>query len=860
MTDTALHTQASNFLDVLKTGVDNRTGQFTLAIALPLPPANLLCGPSLAITLAFSTLGSRVNRGYGLGWNLGLSELNLNQGTLSLGSGEQFAIDQDTSSFNINHPLNFIDQKLKALKVTPQADGSYRVDKKSGECEILRDQEGSGRHLVEEIRSSEGHRLFIRWLPFGAGNFVLEQIRDDQRTLLAVEQADDEVHFTLNPGTSQAATLRIRLSNDQLTEIHLPTVATPFAIEYEQAAGLLLPINLRSPMGASDIIHWATGSAGHQLPSGAPLTHLPRVASWTHSSGTSASELNHTYQWAGDSNFLGFGSDQAFTWAEGRDNLYQVESDYQYQATETLTDAQGKTLDTITRSWNRFHLLTLQASRRGQCEVSTRTTYGIDPALTWEQQSSVCQLPHAVTTTYTDHAREGASRSETTTYRYDDFGNVVHLRYPSGIEELSEYYPAEGAEGCPPDPLAMVRCLKQKTVIPAPAEGNAPTLGTRYTYAARPSLIEGDAAHLVVVSEEGFDARDNRLLERTEQTYINEPGPHYGREQHSITTLNGLATTTRHHYTLSETELISQTTVIGFENDQQNRASASRAQSLLSGQTSWERDRAGACTRYHYDQLGRIVRTVTAAGSPYETVQTARYHLDDAVAHEARVVAQDNPVMIEQTESTGCRQRQWLDGDGRTVRLEREDFDYAPGTFREVSRHLYDALGRQVSHTTKDWQGTGSQPFLELTSTTTYDDWGQPALSISPDGLGSHLRYDPVTLRSEQWQAAGEQAGPKLLIFNDASGHPIEQQHLTANGKRVRTLKMVRDGLGRVIEERVEAQGTPAIVTRTGYDHYGRVSERTLPDGTRLSWTFAAHSDGQHVESISVTPAQEDQP
>lgn len=860
MTDIALHTQASNFLDVLKTGVDNRTGQFNLAISLPLPPANRLCGPSLAITLSFSCLGSRVNRGYGLGWGLGLSELNLKQGNLSLGSGEQFAINQDTSSFKINHPLNFIDLKMKSLQVTPQADRSYRVDKKSGECEILRDQQGSGRHLVEEIHSAEGHRLFIRWLPFGEGDFILDQIKDEQRTLMAVEQGAGEVHFTVNPGTSQAATVRLVLSNDQLTEIYLPSLATPFAIEYEQADGLLLPASLRSPLGASDIIHWAKDSDGHQLPPGAPLTHLPRVASWNHSCGTPASERNHRYEWVGSSNFLGFGSDQAFTWAEGRDNLYQVQSDYRYQVIETLTDGYGRTLHTLTRTWDRFHLLTLETSRRGDCETQTHTTYGIAPQLAWEQQPSECQLPHEVTTTYIDHAREGAKRSETTTYRYDDFGNVTHVRYPNGIQEFTEYYPAQGAEGCPPDALGMVRFIRQKRVIPAPADGSAPTLGTRYTYQSLPSLIEGAPAHIVVASEEGFLDADGPPYERTEQVYITEPGPHYGRARQSITTLNGKATTTRHHYALNDTELVSQTTVIGFEDDEKHRASDSRAQSLLSGQTCWERDRAGACTRYHYDQLGRIVRTVTAADSPYETVRSTRYHLDDAVARETRASAQDNPVMIEQTEATGCRQRQWLDGDGRVVRLEREDFDHAPGTFREVSHHVYDALGRQVSQTTKDWQGQGSQPLLELTSTTAYDDWGQPTLKVSPDGLRSHLINDPVTLRSEQWQTAGELAGAKLLVLNDAWGNPVEQRHLAANGEWVRTLKLVRDGLGRVVEERVEAQGTAAIVTRTGYDHYGRVIEQTLPDGTRLSWTFAAHSDDQHVESINVTPAPENQP
>ena len=123
MTDTPFHSQASNFFDCLKTGVDNRTGQFTLALVLPLPPANHLCGPALSLNLAFNTLGSMSDRGYGQGWNLGLSELYLDQETtrLTLTSGEQFAIDMDTSSFAIDQPLRFLDQKLETLQLLQQA-------------------------------------------------------------------------------------------------------------------------------------------------------------------------------------------------------------------------------------------------------------------------------------------------------------------------------------------------------------------------------------------------------------------------------------------------------------------------------------------------------------------------------------------------------------------------------------------------------------------------------------------------------------------------------------------------------------------------------------------------------------------
>lgn len=158
MRDAPLHSQAGNFLDCFKTAVDNRTGQFCLAIALPVPPANQLCGPTLSVTLAFSTLASSCNRGYGLGWSLGLSEINLDQDNprLSLSSGEQFAIDLINSDPCSDGRLAFFDQKLPTFTVTRQADGNFRVDKQTGESEILRQQDDSTRYLLEEMRSPEG--------------------------------------------------------------------------------------------------------------------------------------------------------------------------------------------------------------------------------------------------------------------------------------------------------------------------------------------------------------------------------------------------------------------------------------------------------------------------------------------------------------------------------------------------------------------------------------------------------------------------------------------------------------------------------------------------------------------------------
>ncbi len=870
MSTSEIYSQASNFLGFVKTGVDPRTGQFTLAMSLPLAPANHLTGPSLSPTLAFNSLASTHDSGFGLGWSLNLSTLTLTpqESTLSLVSGEHYAVDWENSDVSVGGKLMLLDQKVQTLIATRMSDDCYRIDLKSGTREILKQQDNDSVYRLCEMHSPEGRRLFIDWLPFGNGNFVPERIRDENRVLMQFIWQSGELHIINNPDSEERSVIRLLLSNNRLSSVYLPDIDQPFSFSYEAHAvapgtDLLFPDRVSGPLGASDTVQWATGDAGHQLPEGAPIPFLPRVAGWTHGTGPQGPELHRTYEWIGDHNFLGFGSDQAFDWQQGRDNLYQVERDYEYEVIESQRGANDESVITITRTWNRFHLPTREVSRQGACEVRIDTLYGLDPDLTWEQQPAWCQLPHTIATTYTDHSRVHASRCERTEYSYDDYGNVLQVSYPDGIQEDSEYYPADGEQGCPPDPLGMVRYLKRKTVTPAPGrEGDvagASIISTLYTYEKLDSLLADGPAHTVVSSEQARDETHDLVLETTWQTYVRTRDAHYGRDACSVNLLSGKATTTAYRYELIDDHLITHTSVQGFENDAENRSVTRDSLSVLTGLVRQEHSEAGQCTGYEYDALGRVVRTVIAQGSAHEGVRTARYHIADTISHALQPHCTYNPVMIEQTDVTGQRKRSWLDGAGRTVRIEMEDLDQAPGTFREIAGSVYDPSGRVIRQTSMDWL-PGDTPPLTLVTHTAYDDWGHVAQVRMPTGVIQHTLQDPVLLRTEQWQQSASKRGPRTVTLTDVCGRAIEQQVYDEADGLVRTTRLIRDGLGRVIEQRESADGQTEIVTRTRYDAYSRVIERQLADATLISWTFASHSDAEHAESIAVTPAQAGDP
>lgn len=858
-----LHTQAHNFPERFNTAVDPRTGQFTLSLTLPLAPGNQLRGPTLSPCLSFSTLDSLVDHGFGHGWNLNLSHVDLDpeHPVLRLTSGEQFALDPTAIDLDGQMPWQLRDHKLDNLRLQRQADGRLRLDYKSGECELLRQHAGTARYLLDEVHSPLGDRLFLDWIALADGPPQLAAVRDEQRTLLALQRRAGELELMLNPGTSQASDVTLRLSNERLTELQLPGAARPVRIEYDKvplADGrcLLLPSHCTSPLGARDTVHWAEGAHGHQLPPGAPLATLPRVSGWTHSCGVPGADRHHQYDWLGQRNFLGYASGQVVEWQPGRDNLYQAPGDYRYQVTETISDDRGEPLACITRVWNRFHLLVEQRCRQGSCEVRERTVYGDDPSASWEKQPPDCQLPKEHVTQFIEHAATVRERSERTCYGYDAAGNLLQVDYPSGLQVRHTYHPAHGNADCPADPLGWVRHRASSTVIPAPSAHPAPVLRERYRYQRLESSLAGAPAHVLLTCQETFDDSVGSLLKRIDTTYEQTPGAFYGRQQRQVFSIGAKATTHLHTYRNEDATLVSETAVIGFENDAVNRTVSRVAHCQITGLLAWERSVNGACTQFFHDPAGRLIRTVMAAGSSQQHEHQVRYHLGDPAARAAARAGSWLVNLVEQVDVSGRRQRQWLDGDGRTLRVELEDIDHGPGVFREIAVNRFDALGRPISQTQLDWFAhADAAASLRLHSTLAYDGWGNVCRQTSPEGIDSHIRHDPIARRREQWQSVGDLTGPLQVERVDAAASVIERHWLDSNRRLVRTVQLERDGLGRIVTQRLLCAGTEHSALQLRHDAFSRLVEQHLSDGTRLHWRYAPHSDGHHPESLRLRAA-----
>lgn len=870
-----LYSQSSNFLSHVSTGVDPRTGQFTLAAKLPGLQANNLAGPIVSPALHFSPLASHTDWGFGRGWQLGVSTLDLNADRLSLMTGEQFRLDRHKSDFSDNGLLAFHDQKLRSFVVRQiGVDGrTFRVEHKSGDTEWLEVQQ-NGQAMVVQMRSPQGRQAFLKWVSRGNNQLGLDSVWDERgpdHPLLRVAMIQEAVVFTTFPGSDSELTITLQQVNDQLTHLILPDGDSRWTFEYltDPDSGLLFPNKVLGPLGSEDTVYYTTGDQGHRLPPGAPLAWLPRIISHRHAPGAGQPEIYHHYTWIGTSNFLGGDVAPPGGWQDGTDNLYRMPH-YSYTGIETVLNAKGETLATAERTWNRFHLQTREVMIRHstrlqhgvavpqQKTITQETLYGDNPEKSWEEQPAWCQLPVATVTRYEDGEQPSREVREETDY--DDNGNVLQKRYADGRVETSSYYPLGGGDGCPDDGSHFIRWVKSKTLTPASAAeggtGGAPTTETRYRYSLLPKRKTDDIQNLVAHQETAIalTSPTEQIIGKTLQTWDTDiASAFFGQPVQSINTLNEFATTTDYARTLNAeglTETQKQTGHDGLA------IITSTLRHPLTGLTLTERNASAVATTYAYDSLGRVVRRTSSAGTAYAVSSTCVY----STAGRNR----NRTVTVEETDIAGQKRRLLLDGSGRPICEERQDVDITGQAFQQVWSGVYDHDGNLSTETVQDWLPGESDP-IRLTTTHEPDGWGQIGVQHHPDGTSQHTAYDPITLLSRHWQQSrtGERSGETEVMRNLAG--EVEKVTLRApraedgsTGAVLRVESWTFDGLSRPIAHQVTADDLTTS-TQTERDVFGRTVAFTREDGSIVRWAYAPHSDGDHPVKITLTASGAEQ-
>jgi len=866
-TSNAVHSQAFGFMSFVEGGVDDRTGQYTFSVSLPEVESNQLCGPLVPLKLTFNPINT-LDSGWGLGWNLNLTQYTPHDSILSLSTGETYKVTGSGTRPTIK------EKKLDSFHFDDNLDGTYRVVHKSGLIEVLTTG-GSDNNRValpSRIYSPSGHSVNLTYASFMGGQ-RLQSISDAQGELLQINRDTNRNFIEIlvrpydGPGGTPLARYEMKLNNSGwVTEIVLPTAEKAswrFGYGDGPIRGILCLREVKTPVGGFETLEYADG--GHPYPDGVSRPNLPRVTRHRVDPGFGqpVMEVNYSYT---AKNFLGAGA--TVSWVDGLDPLYNVGADYEYGTFSSRVDRTGRVERKIEYRFNRFHLLIEQKATQGHCVQRVATRYYAD-GRPFEQQVPQFQLPMEATTSWEMDNDPTKYRAEITRTAFDEQGNQTEQTEPNGIKTVYTYYPKEASDGCPADPHGFVRNLRETTVFPSPdgqGETPAPTLRTRLRYAALKPLASSDLQDWLISTSETLlqvDGMTETELQQTLRSYNDLPGNTFlhGRPLNQRVTLNGNTSVSEYTYRLLNSALAGETvletteTFKGFDYVEGAETDVRKVivseDSLLHGQPLLTRDDKGddaVKIRYTYDALQRVLTETVSPDNP-KFIATRSY--------EYRLVSMDgeqaSQVVID---VKGVKTRTLVDGLNRAVYEERQNADSAlrADEYRPTYSAQYDVLGNLIEATEEDWEG---EKQVRLTSRFEFDSWGMQRCTIGPDGVRVYEETNPIG--TADWKGPIQRAWregtglePRIsgstVTYLNLFEKPARIERLEANGRFVSAQTNLYDGLGQTVEE------IDAFEARTQYryDSFGRMITNILPGGATVRRTYAPHSSADLPTEISV--------
>ena len=880
-TSKAVHSQAFGLTGSLQGSVDPRTGQFTLSFDIPEVRSNWLAGPEFPVGLAFSPINT-LDSGYGLGWNLNLTQYTPHNSILALHTGETFKVTGSGLEPAIK------EKKLDSFHFEDLGNDRYRVYHKSGLVEVLQVGGSSNDRvaLPVEIYSPIGHCIKLVHVSFRGGQ-RLESISDAQGELLRINRPNDyQVEILVRPhdGPEGGPLARYEMNlnaSGWVNSIVLPTDdKASLRMSYALIRGFLCLTEIKTPLGGRETVEYT--DRGHPYPGGVTRPNLPRVTSHCGYPGFDQPMIRVDYSYT-DHNFLGAGA--TVSWEEGMDPLYKVATHYEYGSIATLMDG-NRVVRTVERIYSRFHLLIEEITTQQQCVKRVKTEYYAKD-VPFEQQVPQFQLPQKVTASWELADDATQYRAEVTLSAYDEYGNQTERTEPNGHKTTYRYYAKSGEDGCPSD--RFVRNLKEALVTPSPdGEPGALPKSTRLRYAAHKALTSSGLQDWLAIESETqvqLDGDNETTLLQTQRTYHELPGDAFlnGRPRTEDITIKGKTSRTSYTYERVNSalagEAVLQVTELftGFDGIEKSIA---QQKSLITGETVLSTDPDGVQMLRTFDALGRVTREIVSPDFPdARGERTFSYALTSADGQQASQ---------SMTEIGGATNLTCYDGQGRIVSESLADDTSTPA--RQTFTARYDALNNRVEEIRYDWLHGKS---MALRRQFEYDAWGLASRTTGVDGSISHRLWSPFgrtgPLEYTWVQTPGAQSSVSISNLTGVEynafarierSEQLDAQPLIDRCRQQPTTpviehlkQMLRDTalptVGAV--EYVYDGNSNCVLTRelydqqektTGfaYDALNRVHTTTLPDKTEVASEFAEQSWGHQVTRMWVTPGNTAQP
>lgn len=834
-----IYSNAFNFSSFISSGVDPRTGQYTAAVNIIKLKSFNLDDISMDVAVRFSPFNT-LNVGFGNGWDITTSRLDMSRRILVTSEGEQYRCEALIAGMEIR----FIDKKVRNLRATMVNASTIRLHYKSGMTETLqRINPASNMAVLTSIAFPNGETFDLVYGMFIAGQPCLTEIRHrpTNTLMLRLSYFAGNCHQILYADDNgEMLQVDFEHRNNRLTQISLPWAKNArtnaaYTINYITLQNHYVCIQeFRTPTGSREIINY--NSTGIRV---TMTSSLPCVTSSAIHPGNGQPTMMKTWQYSHNTNFTGFSSGRTHIDPE-QDNLYLVTENYTYTSIENhLLDNQ--IVLSITRDYNRFHLITREETVHGGKRHTNRYTYNEVPGVNFYQQPMNLPLISKAVESFTNIS-DGYFRERITTSQTDEWGNVLRVAYPDGTEQQNVYFDVAGESGlCPADPLGFSRFIRTTSL--SPASGSLPPKITHYTWQTLPSFINSlNINNVCLASEE----TDNMLLRR--YSYINSPA----QRLHSLLSMvemimNDHTTVTTFTYQATSTSLHTTETTTGYDG---THSSKSFTHSVFSRRLLEQIDDNDTQTLFSYTPEGNIQEKSVITGPGL--VETHSY----AYAYPGAASAQNWPMMTETNTAGLCRQYQY-DGAGRLCRIMEQDDDSLERkdnvtvTLQEVKSLTYNSLNQLVRETDLDWVWDLNDIKAQRLLTPIrkireyeYDGWGNVEITRHNDGRVEIHSYDPVSDTSRK----GLQGLGMVLTQHNLFGEPEFVALENPDSSVLSRVSMSYDGFGR---KRSETDNNGAI-TLYEWDNFDRMVCKTLPDGTQIEKTYAPFTTEKCVSTLTV--------
>ncbi|PLR31609.1 hypothetical protein CYR23_15870 [Chimaeribacter arupi] len=893
------YTQTPNFVSSVSSDVDPRTRLFSFSLSLGTITGNNGMGPDFPVSINYSPTSSSNYWNMGIGTSLGLSMYNRQTGDLYLESGEMFKVNDSGSQPVILH------QKIRTVVFTRINDETYRVIEQDGSLTELQDVAGDGLFRPVQRCSPLGYALTLHWA-FDAIGFVLASVSDDSGDTLCTFEYDGygetTVHFY--PGCTEAYYVTLSTLNNYLTDIRHTGVTGMeedyyWQLDYDDVGmgnGLLTLIRVTTPTGLikEAIYNYGAATGIMRFPDEAGLPPLPAVTQLTISPGQGQPEMVTLYSATEDNNdsnvafrnYLGYAFTLGSGWDPDSDNMYaMLDPAYLYQTIVTQVSSEGAISDIKNvYTYNNYHLLQKTDITQNATRHLTEMDYYAQAYQEFDDQPAQCLFPRQQTVTWTDAL--GRSRSEITTFEYDEHGNLRQQTGPDGTVISYVYYPPEGEAatdadyydisqanysltGCPADPNGFPRWLKYKIQQPPVVNGytDVPVRAAFYRYDSFTPVGGSPVTQAVLPRQQtnvectlsGADLRVTvpPILAREIIAYAGDPASlFYGQIQQVEKRYYGddgrcYRYGRMHDYRIATPEMCSAEDLRPADESYREQVTHTTYDNLSVTTSSrysrythqlWSSvDELGNTHDSYYNALGGVVREVRNADNPdYRVEQRTSYTLSPAV----------DGIFTATSDSKGNASREYYDGMGRAISVSMNGPDYQqPDTWFEISRTHYDALGRPALGGAWDYyfdDNNALEGSSSVTETTLYDDWGEACQTNSSIGQNQVYSQDPVSLTTLETLAVptGEvELGWRQTRYNP-QGLPVSVTVLHADKSPYSTTASTYDGLNRLRKY----QDALGHVTEYTYDKFDRTLTQTVADGTQIQLAYdPASTDEQPI-------------